>query len=212
MSLPSRWLIAATTTAAVGSQPRQAPLFRARARASEVAKEKRERKTRPLDDPIVVVEQDESDEDVFEPPRGFICQAQAGEETRTSSCGLAHYITRNANFIRIDVRFSIVLKVFTATWRYSPPLRSGHPPWVVRSCQTQNTSPCLGNGTARTVRRHVSTVSTVVEGHGVCGEFEPGVSPPVHGKSVLRRCQGSCGCSGSWCILSEYAQSHHQCP
>ena len=91
------------------SEDRLTKLAKARARASEVAKEKRERKTRPLDDPIVVVEQDESDEDVFEPPRGFICQAQAGEETRTCSCG-SHYKPRNANFIRIDVRFSIVLR------------------------------------------------------------------------------------------------------
>ena len=39
---------------------------------SEVAKEKRERKARPLDDPIVVVEQDESDEDQFEGPPGVL--------------------------------------------------------------------------------------------------------------------------------------------
>ena len=44
------------------SEDRLTKLAKARARASEVAKEKRERKTRPsLDDPIVVVEQDESD-------------------------------------------------------------------------------------------------------------------------------------------------------
>ena len=54
------------------SEDRLTKLAKARARASEVAKEKRERKTRPLDDPIVVVEQDESDEDVFEAPPGVL--------------------------------------------------------------------------------------------------------------------------------------------
>ena len=54
------------------SEDRLAKLSRARARASEVAKEKRERKMRPSDDPIVVVEQDESDEDVFEAPPGVL--------------------------------------------------------------------------------------------------------------------------------------------
>ena len=54
------------------SEDRLAKLSRARARASEVAKEKRERKMRPSDDPIVVVEQDESDEDQFEGPPGIL--------------------------------------------------------------------------------------------------------------------------------------------
>ena len=54
------------------SEDRLAKLSRARARASEVAKEKREQKMRPSDDPIVVVEQDESDEDVFEGPPGIL--------------------------------------------------------------------------------------------------------------------------------------------
>ena len=54
------------------SEDRLAKLSRARERASQVAKEKRERKTRPSDDPIVVVEQDESDEDVFEAPPGVL--------------------------------------------------------------------------------------------------------------------------------------------
>ena len=54
------------------SEDRLAKLSRARARASEVAKEKRERKARPWDDPIVVVEQDESDEDFFESPPGVL--------------------------------------------------------------------------------------------------------------------------------------------
>ena len=47
-------------------------LQKARERASEVAKEKRERKMRPSDDPIVVVEQDMSDEDTFEGPPGVL--------------------------------------------------------------------------------------------------------------------------------------------
>ena len=54
------------------SEDRLTKLAKARARASEVAKEKRERKTRASDDPIVVVEQDESDEDVFEAPPGVL--------------------------------------------------------------------------------------------------------------------------------------------
>ena len=47
-------------------------LQKARERASEVAREKRERKTKPSDDPIVIVEQDESDEDTFEGPPGIL--------------------------------------------------------------------------------------------------------------------------------------------
>ena len=54
------------------SEDRLAKLSRARERASQVAKEKREQKMRPSDDPIVVVEQDESDEDVFEAPPGVL--------------------------------------------------------------------------------------------------------------------------------------------
>jgi len=48
------------------SQDRLAKLAKARERASQVAKEKRERKANPFQDPVVVVEQDESDEDSFE--------------------------------------------------------------------------------------------------------------------------------------------------
>ena len=48
------------------SQDRLAKLAKARERASQVAKEKRERKSKPFDEPVVVVEQDESDEDAFE--------------------------------------------------------------------------------------------------------------------------------------------------
>ena len=54
------------------SEDRLAKLSRARERASQVAKEKRERKAMPSDDPIVVVEQDESDEDQFEGPPGVL--------------------------------------------------------------------------------------------------------------------------------------------
>ena len=54
------------------SEDRLTKLAKARERASQVAKEKRERKARPSDDPIVVVEQDESDEDVFEAPPGVL--------------------------------------------------------------------------------------------------------------------------------------------
>ena len=54
------------------SKDRLTKLAKARARASEVAKEKRERKARPSDDPIVVVEQDEADEDQFEGPPGVL--------------------------------------------------------------------------------------------------------------------------------------------
>ena len=54
------------------SEDRLAKLARARQRASQVAKEKRERKNKTFDDPVVVVEQDESDEDFFEAPPGII--------------------------------------------------------------------------------------------------------------------------------------------
>ena len=47
-------------------------LKKARERASQVAKEKRERKATPFDDPVIVVEQDESDEDSYEAPPGII--------------------------------------------------------------------------------------------------------------------------------------------
>ena len=47
-------------------------LKKARERASQVAKERRERKATPFEDPVVVVEQDESDEDSFEGPPGII--------------------------------------------------------------------------------------------------------------------------------------------
>jgi len=48
------------------SEDRLAKLAKARERASQVAKEKRERKAKPFDEPVVVVEQDESDSDTFE--------------------------------------------------------------------------------------------------------------------------------------------------
>ena len=54
------------------SEDRLTKLAKARERASQVAKEKRERKAMPSDDPIVVVEQDESDEDQFEGPPGVL--------------------------------------------------------------------------------------------------------------------------------------------
>ena len=54
------------------SKDRLEKLAKARARASEVAKHKRERKAKPFEDPVVVVEQDESDEDTFESPPGII--------------------------------------------------------------------------------------------------------------------------------------------
>ena len=54
------------------SEDRLAKLRKARERASQVAKEKRERKSKPFEDPVVVVEQDESDEDSFEGPPGII--------------------------------------------------------------------------------------------------------------------------------------------
>ena len=54
------------------SQDRLAKLAKARERASEVAREKREKKAMPSDDPIVVVEQSQSDEDHFEGPPGVL--------------------------------------------------------------------------------------------------------------------------------------------
>ena len=54
------------------SMDRLQKLKKARERASQVAKEKRERKAKPFEDPVVVVEQDESDEDTFESPPGII--------------------------------------------------------------------------------------------------------------------------------------------
>ena len=55
------------------SKDRLEKLAKARARASEVAKQKRERKAKPVfDEPVVVVEQDESDSDTFEAPPGII--------------------------------------------------------------------------------------------------------------------------------------------
>jgi len=55
------------------SEDRLEKLAKARARASEVAKQKRERKAKPVfDEPVVVVEQDESDSDTFEAPPGII--------------------------------------------------------------------------------------------------------------------------------------------
>ena len=54
------------------SEDRLTKRAKARERASQVAKEKRERKAMPSDDPIVVVEQDESDEDSFEGPPGIL--------------------------------------------------------------------------------------------------------------------------------------------
>ena len=54
------------------SKDRLEKLKRARERASQVAKERRERKATPFEDPVVVVEQDESDQDTFEGPPGII--------------------------------------------------------------------------------------------------------------------------------------------
>jgi hypothetical protein len=54
------------------SKDRLQKLAKARERASQVAKEKRERKATPFDDPVIVVEQDESDEDSYEAPPGII--------------------------------------------------------------------------------------------------------------------------------------------
>ena len=55
------------------SEDRLAKLRKARERASQVAKERRERKAKPVfDEPVVVVEQDESDSDTFEAPPGII--------------------------------------------------------------------------------------------------------------------------------------------
>ena len=54
------------------SKDRLQKLAKARERASQVAKEKRERKATLFEDPVVVVEQDESDEDSFEGPPGII--------------------------------------------------------------------------------------------------------------------------------------------
>jgi hypothetical protein len=54
------------------SKDRLQKLAKARARASEVAKDKRDRKNKAFDDPVIVVEQDESDEDTFEAPPGII--------------------------------------------------------------------------------------------------------------------------------------------
>ena len=54
------------------SEDRLAKLRKARERASQVAREKRERKAKPFDEPVVVVEQDESDEDTYEGPPGII--------------------------------------------------------------------------------------------------------------------------------------------
>jgi hypothetical protein len=54
------------------SKDRLEKLKKARERASQVAKEKRERKATPFDDPVIVVEQDESDEDSYEAPPGII--------------------------------------------------------------------------------------------------------------------------------------------
>ena len=54
------------------SKDRLEKLAKARARASEVAKDKRDRKATPFEDPVVVVEQSESDEDTFEGAPGII--------------------------------------------------------------------------------------------------------------------------------------------
>ena len=54
------------------SKDRLEKLKKARERASQVAKERRERKATPFDDPVIVVEQDESDEDSYEAPPGII--------------------------------------------------------------------------------------------------------------------------------------------
>ena len=92
------------------SEDRLTKLAKARARASEVAKEKRERKTRPSDDPIVAVEQDESDEDQFEGPPGLLGVRRKRAKGKTRSSGGSHHQPRNANFICFDVRFAIVLR------------------------------------------------------------------------------------------------------
>jgi hypothetical protein len=54
------------------SKDRLEKLKRARERASQVAKDKRDRKNKAFDDPVIVVEQDESDEDSYEAPPGII--------------------------------------------------------------------------------------------------------------------------------------------
>ena len=54
------------------SKDRLEKLKKARERASQVAKDKRDRKNKAFDDPVIVVEQDESDEDTFEAPPGII--------------------------------------------------------------------------------------------------------------------------------------------
>ena len=55
------------------SEDRLTKLAKARARASEVAQEKRERKPRPSDDPIVVVEQE------IDPKRGELAKTKAAQ-------------------------------------------------------------------------------------------------------------------------------------
>ena len=55
------------------SDKRLASLAKARERASQVAREKREAKAKPkIEAPIVVVEQEESDEDEYEGPPGIL--------------------------------------------------------------------------------------------------------------------------------------------
>ena len=66
------------------SEDRLSKLAKARARASEVAKQKRELKKNPLpaEDPIVVIEQSESDEDQFEGPPGVLFVRRRRHKTK----------------------------------------------------------------------------------------------------------------------------------
>ena len=86
------------------SEDRLFKLAKARARASEVAREKRERKTRPLDDPIVVVEQDESDEDQCEGPPGVLFVRRKRAKKPEPPPATPSNQLRNATTLCFDVR------------------------------------------------------------------------------------------------------------